>query len=166
MEKENRFDFAGLKLNLQLSLCQESLNLSEKSFCLEKQKTDDSANPSSEKSGDRERAIKFCSRKVSIFSSNKREASQERAGQQRENSYDQLARTFGFKYSINTCYVSESEMNESDMEDSSFSKHKLKTLNIIEDDISDLDGSIGQGHFQESFSEEKMQHKVKIFGSD
>ena len=78
----------------------------------------------------------------------------------RDNSYDQLARTFGFDFSINTCCISDLEQDQ-ESHDSHFSRHKLKTMNIIEDDISDIEGSIDLKNCQSGSVEQKGESKQR-----
>ena len=65
-----------------------------------------------------EKKEKNCVWKVSLFSTSRRDISDR--SWRRDNSFDQLAKTFGFE-SINTCVISDSE---SDLEETNFSDHK------------------------------------------
>lgn len=91
-------------------------------------------------------------RKTSQFSETMADSHQRslRCSLKRDNSFDKLAKTFGFGHFINTCFMSESEC-VSDIEEENkeemFMGHKMKTLHIIEDDISDLEGSIDQAAY-------------------
>lgn len=115
----NEFDFRELKLNFDLNVGTEGYDSCEKSFCFEKQKTETSSINSHEKSETNAKAIKTTLRKVSIFSSDKRDKSSHRrvSDGRRDNSYDQLARTFGFNFSINTCCMSDSDYQEGEPEE-------------------------------------------------
>jgi hypothetical protein len=116
------------------------------------EKTEGSSINFSEKLGLVENTVTSTPRKASQFSDSNKDSGQRmrKCQYERDNSFDRLAKTFGFGYSINTCFMSESEC-QSEQEETEKEKifygHKMKTLNIIEDDISDIEGSIDQTGF-------------------